>query len=117
MTMNEPTMTKAEPGAGKREVFSYEVKFKGVWGRNRSVKFEVAHLRDADAKLDDAGRVEIVAAAKAHLVKIKAKPGTRYVVEETPTTIETYDYGDGRIGRSRSFMVFSGTKIAEGVVA
>lgn len=107
--METAAVTPATPKPPKDEVgvFSYYLKVKGVFGRNRSVKFKVFDvLLDVDPLKPGIDTKKLDEMAKAVLVDIKFKSGTAVFVEQ-PETLTTYAEG----WTSRSYMVFSDVKL------
>lgn len=96
----------------KKQVFEYRLHVKGVFGRNRKVKMQSFPILDSDVALRG---IDISAPAVQVLGEVKPKPGCQYKVIETPVTVEKSTY-DGRTVTSRSFMMFSGIAIDQGVV-
>jgi hypothetical protein len=98
----------------KTAVFEYSLRINGLFGRNRKAQGKSIPLFDSAEK---AAPERVSEAVQAALVEAKCKPGCQYRVTETPVTIESTKYPDGVVMTSRCFMVFSGVKVAEGVVA
>ena len=77
-----------------KDVIDYRVRFKGVWGRNRSVKSDSYALREdvpADAPLSDAAALAL---AEAHLRAIRAKDVV-FTVVACPAEVEEYPAANG----------------------
>lgn len=92
-----------------KKFLEYSLAVTGIFGRNRKSKFESIRLVDSVVKLSPEALQPLM---QAELAGIKAKPGCRYRVIETPVEEST----SGGF-TSRSFMLFSGVTIFEGVVA
>lgn len=101
----------------EKQVTNYSIALKGVFGRNRSVKLKVVKLKDVDAGQPELTAEQVQELVNQTLAAEKAKPGLHWRVTKQAETVTQYDTGDGHILESRSFMVFSGTTVAEGVVA
>ena len=104
------TDTNAAPAA-KTEVLDYRLHLDGLFGRNRKAKRDSVHLGDVPAGTT---MLDLAAKVNAVLVERKAKPGLKWMVICTPTTVEKNVY-DGHTVTSRSFIVFSGVKVLQGV--
>jgi hypothetical protein len=93
----------------KVEVLEYSLQVKGIWGRNRSVKFTSEKLARVPVG-EPKPLAEVLALANAKLVTMKVKPGSAYNVVEQPMTVEKRTLG-GVPMEVVSFMVFSGKKL------
>jgi hypothetical protein len=111
------TETAATPAVRqpKREVISYYVVVKGVFGRNRTAKLQVFDLLQDCDPMDLPPQDMVETMMMDLLGRIKLKRGVA-VLKEQPETIE--DMGEFK---SRCYVVFSDTKLvrldrsAEGV--
>jgi hypothetical protein len=110
--MTNQTAVTAAPA--ETTVMEYRLHVKGIYGRNRTSKFQTIHLADRalDAPIDTFEMDKLVADA---LALVKPKSGLRWNVVATETTVTKHSY-DGRTYTSRAFMMFSGKNVAQGVV-
>jgi hypothetical protein len=106
------TQTAVTAADAETTVMEYRLHVKGVYGRNRTAKFQTIHLADRalDAPIDTFEMDKLVADA---LALVKPKPGLRWQVIATETKVSKSTY-DGKVFTSRSFMMFSGKNVAQG---
>jgi len=100
----------------KREALNYRVAVKGVWGRNRKVKYETWKLEGYTGLAEKAPLEAVLAAARAKLAELKVKSGSYVAVLEDPVTFETCESG-GKLWVSELYVLFSSVKLHEEVVA
>jgi hypothetical protein len=90
---------------------SYELCFKGVWGRNRNPKFQVFDLKktpiDAPLGLDEVSKL-----AAEKLAEIKAKSGQWYITED----VETIRHENGFSILERTIVFGKQNRILAGVI-
>ena len=87
--------------------YVYRLQVRGVFGRNRTVKFHSSKLLPFDMNVRE--EAEVRAAAEAALKQLGLKSGS-YLVTEDP--IEREDAGGGVVWER--FMLFSERKVMEG---
>ena len=88
----------------KREVLTYSLAVRGVFGRNRKSKFEMFTL--AKHQAEPLPLEQLMAMMRAKLVEMKVKPGAKVSVREQPMTLEVREMGE-RTYTVESFMCFS----------
>jgi hypothetical protein len=96
----------------KRETYVYVLAVKGVYGRNRSVKFTTARLLQVDRNAPKTVS-ELMPLVTAKLTEMKVKPGAYVSLSEDPVDVETHTGSDGAEYQIETFMIFSGKKLYE----
>ena len=92
----------------KEQVFAYSLYIKGIWGRNRSVKFKgFPIVQDVKEKLT---LEQLRPVIDERLAKLKPKSPFYYKVTERPETLEKMD---GIIIRTCRIMLGGGDHILE----
>jgi hypothetical protein len=97
----------------KKSVFEYSLRVTGIFGRNRKTKFATFQLLDSEAPVE---LTKLTDKVTQTLLDIKAKPGCKWRLSETPVEVGVISRDGVEKSVSRSFMLFSGTILAEGVV-
>ncbi len=89
----------------------YDVVFKGVFGRNRSVKVEVPFRRETPPCFDPVPEFYTKLMDEA-AAKIKPKQGVMFVRKTEGCKRSTFDMGDGRTGSSLTFPLYQAQRVA-----
>lgn len=98
------------PASGKKSVKSYYLKVKGVFGRNRKVKFEVFTVIKDIGPNDKLSMHELDGIAKGILEdEVKLKSGVA-ILSEQPEEVEDYAIGDTGY-TTRCFSLFSDRQV------
>lgn len=102
----EATVSNTVERSDKRTVYDYSVWVRGVFGRNRTVKFATFTVarREADARLTDE---EAIALMRAKVSEIRLKAGSLMGVDERPVELD---------GPWAKFVLFSERSIAKEVL-
>jgi hypothetical protein len=104
--MDAITAASAEkPSTAKKNVLSYYLQVKGVFGRNRSSKFKVFTVIQDQPVTRMLTFAEIDAMAMGVLAEVKLKSGAAALVEQP----EEIDHHAGFT--SRSYMMFTGVRL------
>jgi hypothetical protein len=98
----------------KRKALNYRLIFRGLFGRNRTVKFDTISLvkwvdPETPKTLD-----EVLPLAKAKLQEIRFKSGN-WKIDEEPVELEDHEYGDRTI-TIETFALLSGKTIHQETV-
>ena len=91
----------------ERKILRYKLVVKGLYGRNRKVKFELFTLVKECDPATPKTLDELMPMYKAKLVEIKFKGGSAWI-EEDPITLNTHDMGDGKSYTTESYLLMSG---------
>ena len=95
---------------------NYTLAVRGVFGRNRKIKFElvtlVKHVDPAQPKTLD----ELRPLVRNALADLRAKQGLTYSLREEPVEVSTYDLGGGKVATTEGFMLMSERVMLKGVV-
>lgn len=94
-----------------KKVIEYRLHVAGLFGRNRKPKRDSVMLIEVPAAAP-IPQVDLQEKVTSALATMRAKPGLRYQVIATEMTIK-----DEGTFTSRSFDIFSGQKVLEGMVA
>jgi hypothetical protein len=106
--MQTATAAVVAPASGKKNVLSYYLKVKGVYGRNRSVKFTVIDLvKDLDPSSPGINDQELKGMMMDIVERMKLKQGVA-IISEQPEEVEEHT-GTGYT--SRSFVMFSDRQV------
>jgi hypothetical protein len=108
------TTIAAEPVRTETKVTEYQLVLKGIFGRNRKVKLEVIRLVDVPVGSPAISDSVLQSMVADKLRANKAKPGLRWSVDATEVTISRTE---GSPFVSRSFMMFTGVRVASGEVS
>jgi hypothetical protein len=95
-----------------KKVLSYDLLLNGVYGRNRKSKRVSLHICDSETKLDPK---DLSPKAASVLAAAKPKSGCLYKVVETPTDVTRHVGSDGTAWAVRTFLMFSGVTVDQGV--
>lgn len=93
------------------KVIDYNLAIKGVWGRNRSVKFKTVRLARKMETDPEITAAELDRLVKDALFREHVKSGA-WAVDRDP--VELKRSGDGIV--FECFMLFSGTRVLAGTV-
>ena len=93
---------------------NYRLAVKGVFGRNRTAKFELYLLAKRVDPKTPRSLEELRPVVAAKLAEIKAKPGCRYTLREEPVEVETSMVGDREV-TTEKFMLMSERVMLRGV--
>lgn len=96
--------------------YVYRVAYNGIFGRNRTLKFDIDKL--CERAITDVAPTtkDLLVQVQKYLHSIKAKPGLRWTLREDPIEQSSYKTSTGEIVTSECFVLLSEKVMAKGVV-